>query len=223
MGNVLLNLIPIVLVATIAPFQIILLLLMLQSERGVSKATAFLSGVLFVRLLQGVLFGLVVREAESGKPDDTRQLITAMLLLVVGILMIISGIRLLLKEDDPDEPPKSTSNIDQITTVKAFGVGALLVGIAAKHWVFMLSALAVIGEGNLGSAKSIISYLVFVLGAMSLMLIPFVARLAFPVQSEPALRAIVGWLERNTRYIKMAVSFLFGLYFLWKSLSTIFG
>ena len=223
MGDVVLNVLPLILVAAISPFPIIVNLLLLQREDGVSKATAFIGAIVLVRLVQGVLFGIVIREAESGEPTATRQLITAILLLVVGLLMIISGVRLLLKEDDPDDPPKSTGRLDQITTVKAFGLGLLLVGISAKQWVFMLSSLAVIGEGELGRTSSIVSYLIYVIGATSLLLIPYLARLAIPSRSEPMMRATVAWLERNNRYIKIAVSFLFGIYFLGKALSSLLG
>jgi hypothetical protein len=43
--------------AAVAPVWVILVLLMLRSEHGLSKALAFAAGAIAVRLVQGVVFG----------------------------------------------------------------------------------------------------------------------------------------------------------------------
>jgi len=63
---------------------------------------------------------------------------------VIGILLLITAVKQWRKEDDPDAPPpKWMATISGLSTAKALGMGALLVAIAAKQWVFTLSAIGV--------------------------------------------------------------------------------
>jgi len=59
------------------------------------------------------------------------------------------------RDDDPDAPPpKWLAMIDSVTPLKAFGIGIGVVVIGAKFWVFTLTAIAVIGEAQLGQPNS---------------------------------------------------------------------
>jgi hypothetical protein len=82
-----------------------------------------------------------------------------------------------------------------------------------------LGAIAVISDAGLGQPSSTIAFLVFILGAEILVLIPIVAYALAPTQSAAILEAAGTWLEKNNKPIVIAVSGIFGLYFLWKSLS----
>ena len=52
-----------------------------------------------------------------------------------------------------------------LSALKAFGMGALLVAIAAKQWVFTLSAIGIIGEAQLSQTGNVVAFLFFVLAA----------------------------------------------------------
>ena len=68
MDILLVDLLPLIIGATLAPIYPIVVLLLLQSERGLVNASAFVTGAVTMRLLQGVIFGLVLApavEAES--------------------------------------------------------------------------------------------------------------------------------------------------------------
>jgi hypothetical protein len=100
-----------------------------------------------------------------------------------------------------------------------FGIGFGLLVIGAKFWVFTLTAIAIIGEARLGQPSSTIAYLLFVLLAESLLLLPILVRLVLPGQSKAFLDGTSDWLTRHNRVIVILVSLVFGLLFLYQGAS----
>jgi len=224
MGEVIVCLLPLILGAALLPVWIIMALFLLRGEGGVRKALAFAAGAMMVRLVQGVLFGYVFGTAADASGESGSTLITSTLLSVLGILMLISAVRKWRKEDDPDAPPpKWMAALGGLSALKAFGMGALLMALAIKQWVFMLSAIAVIEQGELSLAGNVVTYLVFVLAAQSLVLAPILVSAVAPTQAARMLDAIHGWLERNNRAIVIAASLIFGVWFLWKGIAGLIG
>jgi H+/Cl- antiporter ClcA len=109
--------------------------------------------------------------------------------------------------------------LDTLTPLTTLGMGAGLVLISGKFWVFTMSAIAVISEAQLGQSSSIIAFLLYVLLAQSLLLLIILVRLIFPGQSKSILESISAWLTRYNRPIVITVSFVFGLLFLFQGVS----
>ena len=224
MGAVIVYLLPLIVGAALLPAWIILALFLLRGEGGVRKALAFAAGALLVRLVQGVIFGYVFDTAADTYGESGSNLITSTLLLVVGIVMLISAVKKWRKDADPDAPPpKWMATLSGLSALKAFGVGALLMAVSIKQWVFTLSAIAVIEQAQLSRAANMLTYLIFVLAAQSLVLAPILVSAVAPVQSTKLLDAIHGWLERNNRAIVIAASSIFGVWFLWKGIAGLIG
>lgn len=220
MADVFADLIPLILGATLAPVFPIIVLLLLQSERGLGKAIAFVVGAVTVRLLQGVIFGLVFRSAVEAESAAGLQLIAPTLLTVVGVLLLVAGVKKVRKEDDgEDSEPKWMSRLSDLTVLKAAGGGALIMLVAVKQWVFTLSALAVIEEAQPGLTAGVALYLLFVVATQALVLPPIIAFAVAPEQSAKPLTAAQGWLQRHNRVIMIVVSFVFGAWFLFKGVS----
>jgi len=224
MDAVIVYLLPLIVGAALLPAWIILALFLLRGEGGVRKALAFAAGAMTVRLVQGVLFGFVFSEASDASGEGGADLITSTLLLVLGILMLISAVKKWRKEEDPDAPPpKWMATLGGLSTIQALGIGTLLMALSIKQWVFTLSAIAVIEQGELSLAGSALTYLLFVLAAQSLVLAPILVSAVAPVQAAKLLDAIQGWLERNNRAIIIAASSIFGVWFLWKGIAGLIG
>ena len=220
MDRLLVDLLPLIIGAAVLPVWIIMALFLLRSEGGILKATAFAGGAMTMRLLQGILFGYVFGAADEANGDSGANLITSTLLVVIGILLLISAVRKWRKEEDPDAPPpKWMATLSGLSSLKAFGMGALLMALAVKQWVFTLSAIAVIEEAQLGQTANVLAYLFFVVAAQSLVLAPIIVSAVAPTQAARGLDAMQGWLERNDRVIVIAVSLIFGAWFLWKGLA----
>lgn len=222
MGTVLISLLPYIIGSAVVPLQIIIGLLLLKSpQQGPLKAVAYVSGMTITRIFQGLLFGVVLSRsgALAGESDGKGPIIST-LLLVLGILLLIAAYKKWRREDDPDDAsPKGLAKIDGLTPLKALGIGLGLPLIAAKLWVFTLSALATIAAAQLSQPSSAIAYLLFILLAESLLLLPIVIRLVIPEQSKVVLTDLSDWLTRNSRPITITVSLVFGLLFLHSGIS----
>ena len=224
MGKVLVDLLPLLIGAALLPVWIIIVLFLLRGERGPGKATAFLGGALVVRLAQGVIFGFLIETAVQEYGEESANAIAAILLLIVGILLLLAAVKKWRREADPDAPPPGWQEfLRRATPVKALGMGALLMVLALKQWVFTLSAIAVIEQGGLSRAENVLLYGLFTLLAQSLMMAPVVVTLLTPARADQWLGALEEWLQRNERVIMIAVSLIFGLWFFWKGVTGLMG
>ncbi|PZV15413.1 MAG: hypothetical protein DCF22_07315 [Leptolyngbya sp.] len=222
MEAVLVSLLPYIIGSAVVPLQIIVGLLLLKSpKQGLFKAIAYVAGMTITRLLQGLLFGFILsRSTTFADGSSGKNPIISTLLLVLGILLLIAAYKKWRKEEDPDDPPpKWVTTIDGLTPLKAFGIGLGLPLIAAKLWVFTLSALATIAAAQLGQPTSAIAYLLFILLAESLLLLPILMRILVPERSKSVLIQLSSWLTRNNRPITITISLVFGLLFLKSGIS----
>lgn len=224
MGSAILDMVPLMIGSAMVPAPIIMVLFLLRKQGGSAIASSFVGGRIVARLVLGSIFGLVSSNIDtSDGKNDSRTFVTV-LLLVIGIVMLVTAIRLFLKEEDPDAPPpKWMKLIDTMTARTAFGIGSGIVVIALKHWFFLIGAVGVIHEADLSRSQGIIAFVVFVLGAEALVLTPVVSYALAPARTGPVLHKMAGWMERNNRQIAVAVSLIFGVYFLWKSLAELLG
>lgn len=224
MNDVLFQLLPVILGATLVPLYPIVVLLLLQSQGGLRKAIAFVFGAIAVRLVQGGLFGLVFGAAAEAYPDDGPEIIASTLLLVVGILLLIAAFKKWRKQSDPDEPPPQwMAALGGLSPLKAVGAGALMIVISVKQWVFTLTAIDVIEGATLGATASVAAYLIYTLATQVLVLLPILAFAVAPQQSARPVKAAHAWLERNNRPIVIVVSLVFGLWFSYKGIGGLIG
>jgi len=223
MGTTFVSLVPLIIGSAVVPVQIIIDILLLKSPRqGLLKAAAYVGGMTTLRLLQGLIFGLILTNSAASSTEEGggKSPIVLTLLLVLGVFLLITAYRVWRKEDDPDAPPpKWLTMIDSLTPLKAFGIGFGMLLIGAKFWVFTLGAIGIIGQAQLGQPSSTIAYLLFVLLAESLLLLPIVILIIIPEGSKSLLETISAWLTRYNRPIMILVSLIFGLLFLYQGAS----
>ena len=223
MGTTFVSLVPLIIGSALVPVQIIIDILLLKNpKQGMLKALAYVGGMTTLRLLQGLIFGLILTNSAASSTEEGggKSPIVLTLLLVLGVFLLITAYRVWRKEDDPDAPPpKWLTMIDSLTPLKAFGIGFGMLLIGAKFWVFTLGAIGVIGQAQLGQPSSTIAYLLFVLLAELLLLLPILIRVIIPKQSITLLEQISAWLTRYNRPIMILVSLIFGLLFLYQGAS----
>ena len=222
MNGLFVDLIPLLLGATLAPIYPIILFLLLQSERGLGKAIGFVAGSVAVRLVQGVLFGLVFGPAVDAETAAGFELLGPTLLTVLGVLLLVMSVKKWRKGSDDEDgatPPGWMSALTEMNTLKAAGGGALLILLSVKQWVFTLAAISVIQEAQPGTTAGIGLYLLFTLATQLLVLPPILAFAIAPQKSAAPLRTAQGWLQRHNRVIVVAVSLVFGAFFLLRGLT----
>jgi len=147
MAELLLALIPLGIGGALVPVQIIITLLLLQSASGRITAVAWLAGMTVVRLLQGVLFGLILGVGAASSEGPGRA--SWLALLVVAIAFYVMAVRKWLKQPDDDAPPPAwVERVGSVTPSRAFLLGAGLLVLSVKQWVFTLAAIAAIAEAE---------------------------------------------------------------------------
>jgi hypothetical protein len=217
MESLFILLLPYIIGSALVPVQNIINILLLKNPRqGLLKAAAYVGGMTVLRLLQGLIFGLIFRSESSGSKSP----VALTLQLVLGILLLITAFKQWRNEEDPDAPPpKWMTTLDRLTPLKAFGFGFVILMISGKAWVFTLGAISIIDSAQPGLAAGAMAYLLFVLLAESLLLAALLFRAILPKNSVALLEQASTWLARNNRPIMIAVSLVFGLLFLYQGVS----
>ncbi len=213
MGSVLVQLIPLIIGSILMPTWILVVFLLLRKGRGPVEAIALVTGITVVKLLQGLIFGAIFGAYHvDHHRGQTETIIISTLLIVVGLLMWVTALRLIFKEGDPDAPPPAwTRMIRAITPIRAFGLGTVLVVTSSRSWLFTLAALGIITRAELGYALSVLSFLIYVVGTISLLVIPII----LSIRSAGRFGAAAYWLEKHDRIVMIVASLVVGAFFLW--------
>jgi hypothetical protein len=213
------NLVPLILASAIVPTPLVVTILLLRSSAA--TAAAWLAGMTAVRLLQGAVFGLIFSGASSSATETPagRAAVVSGVLLVLSVALFVTAARELLGEDDPDAPPpRWMAMIASVAAGKAFFLGAGYVALSAKLWVFTLGAVAALEEAQPGRAAAVATYLAFAVLAVAPGLIAVAFAVVGPRRAGRRLEQAADWLRRNNRVMVVAVSLVFGTWFLLKAL-----
>jgi hypothetical protein len=220
MGDLWTTLLPLALAGALVPIQIILTIFLLESPGRIRTAAAFVAGMTVLRLAQGIVFGFIVRGAGGSESTDGTGTVMAWFFVVLALALFAMAVRQLVADEDADAPPpKWLAMTRVITPGKAFLLGIGLLAIGAKFWVFTLSAVAAIGDADLGRGSSILTFIAFVTLTEILLLVVLGVSIVAPRQSRALLAEVSGWLERNNRYIVIGLGVVFGTWFLIKGLA----
>jgi hypothetical protein len=211
--SVLIQLVPLIIGSIAMPSWALLVLALLSSGRKVIEAIAVVGGVTLARLVQGIIFGMVVSAYELNRQLNSPGVIVSVLLIVLGVLMWAMAVRQVLHKDDL----KLMSMISALTPLRALGLGAALVVTSSRAWIFTLAALGIIEQAGLDFAQSVVAYLLYVLGAEVLLIAPILVSAYSSVRFETASR----WLEKYNRPIVVVVSVAVGGFFLWRGVTGI--
>ena len=221
MGELWGSLVPLIIGSALVPIQIVITTMLLRSRAGRITAVAWLAGMTAVRLGQGLVFGLILgSSAAEASASDEPGTPVSLLLLVVAILFYVTAIKQLLGHPDEDAPPpKWMAMVESVTPGKAFGLGAGILLINIKLWVFTLGAIAAIGFADLGQGAAVLTFLAFVALAESIHIVVIGLAFAMPTRSAAMLDGIVGFLAGHNRVIMIALGAVFGTWFLVMALN----
>jgi hypothetical protein len=211
------ELLPLALASMVVPVQWTLTILIVRASP--LRALAFVAGNVTVRLLQGLLFFVLVpTPADAGAEQSV---VVSWLLMLVGTLLLVKAARSMAK-GPPDEdapPPAWVESAATMSARRAFLVGAGLLAIGAKFWVFTMSAVAVLDYADLSTASTALAFLGFAVLAVAPPLVVIAIAALAPSRSAALLDAVSGWLTRNTSRIVIGICLVVGLWFVAKALT----
>jgi hypothetical protein len=219
-----LTLLPLIAASALTPVQtLVTLLLLRRPSGGVLAASAFVTGMATMRLLQGLLFASLFpgdsidagnRGAEGGGPVE------AGILIVLALLLYATAVQQALYEQDPDAPPpKWLVTARSMSAARAFLVGIGLVLLSGKLWIFTLGVVGAVRDSGISSPAGVLTFLIYVALSAAIPLLLIAMKLVAPDRSTQLLESWEGWLKRHTAPIVIAISLLFGTWFLLTGLS----
>ncbi len=209
------TLLPLIIGSALVPAQIIVTILLLRSRGGRIVAVAWIAGMTVARLAQGVVFGLVLGAGSAGEASGgTGRVLSGVLLALAVVLYATAAKELAGGTDEDAPPPKWMSMVEGVTPGRAFLLGAGLVLIGAKLWVFTLGAIGAIGDAGLGQPAATVAFVVYVVLAQGLLIGIVGMAYLLPTRADAILDRVYELLERYNRAIMVTVGLVFGTWFL---------
>ena len=213
------SLAPFILASALMPGKLVIVLSLLGSPGRVRTAGAAVGGTILVRLLQGLVFGMILHWGSRDHSKNGQGWIVPSILLVVAVLLIVTAIRELMGGDDPDDPPpKWMAALSSMTPPIAFLLGAGVILVSVKMWIFTFAAIGLIGDAGMTRPANVVTYVIFVLLSVGTHLAIVFAAAVFPTRSEVLLNRALGWLRAHNRIMMIVIGFGFGGWFLYKGL-----
>ncbi len=214
--NLFIELLPLIIGTAVVPSLIILVILFLQSDRGLLKASAFVGGMIFWRLFIVTIFVYYSYLFTILLNFRIPERLHFLLLLSLGIILLIAGIYILIKKRNlSGTSPSLLKIIDRSNPIAAFALGVILMAIGLKHYIFMISAMQRLEES--GIARWILAMMFFIVAAELLVLIPILIYLFIPKRSEAILGSFKNLLDRYSSTITITFCFVLGVFFLWRA------
>jgi hypothetical protein len=142
---------------SIAPALLLLSILFLGSQRPLPNATALVLGYFAVCAAVGVA-GLVLLGGTAGAAGSTASVIGRVISVTLGVLLIVLGLRRLLKTRDPDASlARWMESVSSITPAKAFGIGMVLFPLQIRILAIFIACINLIATASLRTQESIVA------------------------------------------------------------------
>jgi len=215
MSELILSFIPLAVAATLQPPQVIALAFLLQTRRGSANGLAYILGMIVFRLLLGGIFWVLISNVE--KTVETRggnfSLLVGTFIFSLGILMLVHALRRGFSAQGADEATVSwLDKLDNVTPFRAALVGVAFLALDPKDWLVDISVINLIAEADLFYMENVLAFLVYILMAQSLLLIPLILSLIFQQKTQSGLTRFTG--KRQEQAIEIIFALIFGLLFL---------
>jgi len=217
MVDLLLSLIPLALAAAFQPPQIIAMLVLLQSKRGKLNGLGFIAGMFLFRLTLGFGFWFMVSNLEESVEAAGGRfgILVSGVLMVLGLLLLVNALRRAFSAQDEDQAASSwLEGLEDVSPLRAGLVGIAFLALDPKDWITDLAAVNLIADADLGGTSSLMVYLIYLLMALSLLLVPLIYLLVLPNRAKRTLDGLNTWMAQHARGIEIVTAILFGLLFL---------
>jgi hypothetical protein len=221
MGQAISEILPLAVGVMLSPIPIIAVILMLFSPRAKVNGPSFLLGwVVGLAAVCAIVYAVASGLDTSSDADASDG--SSTLLVVLGIALILMARRhWKARPKAGEEPamPKWMAAIDNVTPVKALGLGVLLSGLNPKNLLLAVGAAAAVGQlAGLSTTDAVVALAVFVIIGSLSVAIPVVGYLLAGDRMRPKLEAWKLWLEHNNATVMAVLLLVIGVVLLSKGL-----
>ncbi len=206
-------LLPLALVVTISPLNILPAILLLFSARPLAGATRFLVG--FVLGVGGVLGALVVLAGAADlSAGSGHGRWGGVLKLVLGAYLLMAAVRKFRgrpRFGEQASMPTWMDGLADATPAKAFGAGVALGAVNPKNIVMAVAAAATIASGGLPTGQAIAAMAVYVIIAALGVAAPILVTLVLGDRAPGVLNSWSEWLRQNNATVMSVLFTVFGV------------
>ncbi len=203
------EILPLALVVTVSPINVIPVILLLFTTRPLTTSLCFLTG--FIVGVAGVLAaGVAIADAVDLSPTSDHSNWAAVLKLVLGVYLVVAAVRKFRRRPRSGEEgsmPKWMGGMAAFTPARSLGVGAVLGAVNPKNVVVGIAAAATIASADLSSGQQVASIALYVFVAVIGVAAPIVATVFLGARSDEVLDGWKNWLNQNNAAV-MSVLFL---------------
>lgn len=204
----------------ISPLPIVAVIVMLLSRRAVANSVAFALG--WVVGVAGVLTVTIVASGAIGTgPENAPSHGTSTVKLVLGVALIVMAARRWRrrpKEGEPVTRPRWLSVAESMTPLRAAGVALALAAVNPKNLILLIAGGLAIAAAPASTGGTAVGAAVFVLIAVSTVVVPVVLSWALGDRARHRLEAAQVWLEANNAAIMSVLLLVIGVDLLGKGL-----
>jgi hypothetical protein len=221
MGQAIGESLPFAVAVAISPIPIIAVILMLLSPRAGANSAAFglgwlvgiAGGIAVVLAVAGAIGTTTSNGAASNGTSTTK--------LVIGILVLIVGVRHLRRRPTAGQPvvlPKWLQAIEHVTPIKSAGLGVGLSVINPKNLLMIVGGGLAISQAPASPSDHLVAAVVFVALAATTVVIPIIAYRIVGSRADPRLRSLNGWLQANNATVVAVLLLVIGVVLIGKGI-----
>jgi hypothetical protein len=201
-GEVLGQLLPYAIGVAISPVPIIAVILMLLAPKAGGAGAGFLVGWVAGIVVVTTVFVLLAGVLDPS--DGTPSPVVGWIKLLLGALLLAMAVGQFRRRPRPGEAPALPgwmAAIDEVTPLKAVGLGAALSGINPKNLGLCLAAGSTVGGAGLGAGETVVAVAVFTVLAAATVAVPVLAYAVAADRMRAPLDALHDWLVRENAVI----------------------
>ncbi len=207
------EILPLALVVTISPLNIIPAILLLFTRKPLLNALSFLAGFTGgVAVVLGLLIPL--GGAVNLSTDSGHSTWAGILKLVLGMYLLFAAVKKFRgrpRAGQEGSLPKWMDGIAGYSSTKALGAGAALGALNPKNFVVGLASAAAISEGGLSTAQEVTAGAVYLVVAVLGVVAPIVVTLSLGDRAHEVLEGWNGWLRQNNAVVMSVLFVVFGV------------
>lgn len=186
--------------AAISPTALLLAAVYLGSARPRVTIMLYLAGAVVMSIIMGIVVLMLLRAGGFSLPHH--RTIRYGLRLVLGVLILLTGLFLVLRKTKPRDPGREGKGIVARLMANPAPYTAFLAGILVfAPSMSFIAAVQVIATAHTDLQLTVAGLAVIVVINVSLIWLPLLAFLAAPDATTRCLSAFNGWLRRNGRMI----------------------
>ena len=227
MGNVIGELLPLVVALATGPLPVIALMLILAAESATVKGLAFIAGRV-AGLVLLVVGGLVIASV-VGRPDLGHRAhpspVVSVIRIVLGVLLLALALRMWLRRSATHDagPSRLATRIDGITTPRSFGLGLAVTAIDPASLSIGILVGVDVAAARLSTPADVTVVVVFLLMATVNITVPMLAYLVGGDAARRRLSALKAWLQDNEKTVMMVLFLMVGAILIGRGIRDLLG